>query len=255
MPISYRLDGQKALITGGNGGIGLGIALGMAEAGANVAILGRNLEKNAIALEQIQEIDSNAKAYQVDLAQVNEIEQAYNDIVDDFGAIDILVNNAGITCRNRADKISIEEFENVMAINHSSQFAISSAFAKERIASDKTGSIVMIGSLMCEASRPTTSAYTASKGAVKMLMKALAIDWAPNGIRCNAVGPGYILTDMTRPLKDDPDFDDWVKSRSPLGDWGKPEDIAAAAIYLASPAAKYVTGQIIYVDGGWLSTF
>jgi gluconate 5-dehydrogenase len=253
--ISFDLKGKKVLITGGNRGIGLGIARGMAQAGANVAIIGRQEAKNAEALKELQDIDNKAKAYILDLENIAAIDSAYKNIVNDFGAIDILVNNAGITCRERADKLSLDEFERVMTINHSSQFALSTAYARERISSNKVGSIIMIGSLMCEASRPTTSAYTASKGAVRQLMKAFAIDWAPYGIRCNAIGPGYIETDMTRPLMDDPEFDKWVKNRAPLGDWGKPDDIAGTAIFLASPAAKYITGQIIYVDGGWLATF
>ena len=254
-PISFDLTGKKALITGGNRGIGYGIAKGMAEAGANVAIIGRDESKNQLALKDLKQIDSGAMAYALDLANLESIDPAYQSICEEFGAIDILVNNAGITCRVRTDKLSIAEFEQVMKVNHSSQFALSTAYARERIKNKKCGSIVMIGSLMCEASRPTTAAYTASKGAVRQLMKALAIDWAPHGIRCNAIGPGYIETDMTKPLMDDPDFDQWVKSRSPLGDWGKPDDIAGAAIFLASPAAKYITGQILYVDGGWLATF
>jgi gluconate 5-dehydrogenase len=134
-------------------------------------------------------------------------------------------------------------------------FALSQAFARSRIARGEPGAIVNIASLMSEASRPTTAPYTASKGGVKMLTKALAVDWAPHGIRVNAIGPGYIRTPMTDPLRADADFDAWVHARTPLGRWGEPEDVAGAAVFLASNAAGFITGQTLYVDGGWLSTF
>ena len=146
--ISFNLSGNKALITGANRGIGFGIAKGMAEAGASVAIIGRDKAKNKEALEELKKIDPEAKAYVVDLENLNAIDSAYREIINDFGAIDILVNNAGVTCRERADKLTIEEFERVMTINHSAQFALSTAYARERMASEKGGSIVMIGSLM-----------------------------------------------------------------------------------------------------------
>jgi gluconate 5-dehydrogenase len=113
----------------------------------------------------------------------------------------------------------------------------------------------MIASLMSEASRPTTSAYTATKGAIRQLVKALAVDWAPFNIRVNGIGPGYIKTELTRPLWEDEDFDAWVKGRTPLDRWGLPDDFAGTAIFLASAASKFITGQILYVDGGWLATF
>jgi gluconate 5-dehydrogenase len=142
-----------------------------------------------------------------------------------------------------------------MAINVSAVFAMSQAFARRLIADAKPGKIINIASLMTSATRPGTAAYTASKGGVGQLTKALAIDWAPKGILVNAIAPGFIRTDLTGPLWADTTFDEWVKKRTPLARWGTPEDIALPAVFLASSASDFMTGQVVYVDGGWLATF
>jgi gluconate 5-dehydrogenase len=151
--------------------------------------------------------------------------------------------------------MSLEDFDDVVRLNLTAVFALSQAFARERIASDRPGKIINIGSLMCAATRPGTSAYTASKGGILQLTKSLAVDWAPYRILVNAIGPGYIQTPLTAPLAADTDFDQWVKNRCPLGRWGTPNDLAGAAVFLASAASDFVTGQMLYVDGGWLATF
>jgi gluconate 5-dehydrogenase len=171
------------------------------------------------------------------------------------GGIDILVNNAGINIRGRAEDIALADFERVQRVNVTAPFVLSQCFARERIAAARPGSIVFTASLMSEAARPTTAPYTASKGGVRQLVRALAVDWAPHGIRVNGIGPGYIETEMTRPLRDQPEFDAWVRRRTPLGRWGRPDDFEGAVVFLASDAARFVTGQILYVDGGWLATF
>ena len=160
-----------------------------------------------------------------------------------------------MTKRASAESLSLEDWQQVLNLNLTSVFALSQAFAKQRIAAGVGGKIINVGSLMCAATRPNTSAYTASKGGILLLTKSMATDWAAHGILVNAIGPGYIDTPLTKPLVEDPDFTGWVKDRCPLGRWGRPEDLMGAAVFLASPAADFITGQILYVDGGWLARF
>lgn len=251
----FSLAGKTALVTGGNGGIGLGIAKGLARAGAAVAIAGRNKGKNEKALKELKKLKKDCRSFTVYLGQTEKLKSFYKRVSKAMGGIDILINNAGITFRGRADETPAETFEEVQKINVTAPFVLSGAFAKERMREKKPGSIIITASLMSESSRPTTSAYTASKGAVRQLIKALAIDWAEFNIRVNGIGPGYIQTELTRPLYEDEEFDGWVKKRTPVGRWGAPDDFEGAAVYLASDASSFVTGQILYVDGGWLSTF
>jgi gluconate 5-dehydrogenase len=251
----YSLESKTALVTGGNSGIGLGIAVGLARAGARVAICGRREEKNAAALEQLANVRDECHGFVFDLERTDEIGTFYEKVSTTMGGIDILVNNAGIQCRGRADEVSLEEFNRILAINLTAPYVLSQCFARERIESRRHGCIIMTASLMSEGARPTTSAYTASKGGIRQLVRALAVDWAPFGIRVNGIGPGYIRTPLTQALVDDPQFDGWVVKRTPLGRWGTPQDIEGAAVFLASDASRFVTGQILYVDGGWLATF
>jgi len=250
----FDLTGKTALVTGGNGGIGLGMALGMASAGAKVAICGRSEEKNNSALNKLKSVNSSSQAFTANFADIGEIPEIYNKISSDIGGVDILVNNAGIQRRGSAENIELKDFQDVMDINVTAPYVLSQCFAKERIAVGKGGCIIMTGSLMCKSSRPGTSPYTASKGAIRQLVKALAVDWAKYGIRVNGIAPGYIKTEMTRPLFENPDFDSWVLKHTPAGRWGNPDDFEGAVIFLASDAARFVTGQMIYIDGGFIST-
>jgi gluconate 5-dehydrogenase len=165
------------------------------------------------------------------------------------------VNNAGIQHRGRADQIELADLNRVLRVNLVAPYVLSQCFAREHIADGAPGSILMTASLMSEAARPTVSPYTASKGGIRQLVRALAVDWAPFGIRVNGIGPGYVHTDMNQPLIDDPEFNAWVIKRTPLGRWGTPDDFEGIAVFLASDASRFVTGQIVYIDGGWLATF
>jgi len=251
----FSLKGKTALVTGGNSGIGQGIAAGLARAGARVAITGRNEEKNKNACAALQQIEPHCQSFVFDLSETGSIGDFFSSVEAQMGGVDILVNNAGIQCRGRADEIAFEDFNKVLAVNLTAPYVLSQHFARKRIQAAQPGSIIMIASLMSEAARPTTSAYTASKGGIRQLVRALAVDWADFDIRVNGLGPGYIQTPMTQSLVDNEDFDGWVKKRTPLGRWGQPEDFCGAAVFLASEAAAFVTGQILYVDGGWLATF
>lgn len=249
----FRLDGKWALVTGGSRGIGLGIARGLAEAGANLVLAARSETDLAEAREQLLPLGRRVAIAPCDLADAAELAVWYGSVVSEHGAVDILVNNAGISRRGPAENLSLDDWQTVVDVNLTAVFALCQAFANERIASQKPGKIINIGSLMCSASRPGTAPYSATKGGVLLLTKSLALDWAKHGILVNAIGPGYIDTPLTRPLVDDPKFHNWVVDRCPLGRWGTPEDLASVAVFLASAASDFVTGQIIYADGGWLA--
>ena len=251
----FKLKGKKALVTGGNTGIGLGIAKGLAEAGASVAICARNKEKNKNALLELEKIKHGCRAYSVDLENTLKIEHFFNKAEKEMDGFDILVNNAGMHARGRADVVKPKDLERIIKVNLTAPFVLSQCFARKRMEKELPGSIIMIASLMSESSRPGTSAYTATKGGIRQLVKAMATDWAHFNIRVNGIGPGYIKTDMTRPLFEDTEFDKWVVKRTPMERWGMPDDLAGAAVFLASEASGFITGQIIYTDGGWLATF
>ncbi len=253
----FSLAGKTAFVTGGNSGIGLGIAKGLARAGARVAITGRSEAKNAEALAALAAIPDAcpAQAFAFDLEDTDGIPAFYDRVTAAMGGLDVLVNSAGITYRSRADQVPLKEYDRVLRVNLTAPYALSQCFAREHIAVGRPGSIILIASLMSEASRPTTSAYTVSKGGIRQLVRAFAVDWAPFGIRVNGIGPGFVHTPMNEVLVNNPEFDAWVKKRAPLGRWGKPEDFEGIAIFLASDASRFMTGQIVYVDGGWLATF
>mgnify|MGYP000156109612 FL=1 len=251
----FSLEGKKALVTGGNTGIGLGIARGLAKAGAIVAIAGRKPEKNKEALTELHSLQPKCKAFIFDLKDSKEIPTFYESVSQEMDGIDILVNNAGVQYRARADQTELKDWERLIKVNLTAPYILSQCFARECISKKKKGNIIMIASLMSEAARPTTSAYTATKGGIRQLVKALAVDWAPFNIRVNGIGPGYVNTEMTHPLVENKEFSAWVRKRTPLGRWAMPSDFEGLAIFLASEASAFITGQIIYVDGGWLATF
>ena len=249
----FSLQGKTALISGGSRGLGLGIAKGFAQAGADIALLARSEDQLAAGVAQIQALDRRACYVVYDLADTKGIPGAFDQVLDKAGGVDILLNCAGIQRRGPAEELSIEDWQAVLDVNVTSFFAMSQAFAKHCIAAGKPGKIINIASLGSEAARPTIAPYTTAKGGVKLLTKALAVDWAKYHINVNAIGPGYFQTEMTEPLYTQPDFDAWVRSKTPLDRWGTPEDLVGAAVFLASGASDFVTGQILYVDGGWLA--
>ena len=252
----FSLEGKLALVTGASKGIGLGMARALAEAGSDLVMVSRNEDELAGAAASLKDTGRKINIAPYDLKKVRGIEEWYNkEVVAKFGAPDLLINNAGMTKRAPAHEFNLDDWDEIITVNLSSVFALSQAFGKERIANNKKGKIVNTASLMTSASRPGTSAYTASKGGIGQLTKALATDWAGKGIWVNAVAPGYIATPLTKPLQDDPEFDSWVKKRCPLGRWGTPEDMAWPVVFLASPASDFITGEILYVDGGWMATF
>jgi gluconate 5-dehydrogenase len=251
----FSVEGKLALVTGATRGIGLGAARALAQAGAAVILTGRNdAELNRVA-EELRKTAALIHVAAFDLSHTAHISGWFLELCASVGAPEILVNSAGITRRGAALDLSLDEWEEVIRLNTTAIFELSRAFAGKCIEQGRKGRIVNIASLMTAAARKGTSPYTASKGAVGQLTKALAVEWAEHRILVNAIAPGYIETDLNKDLIADPAFDSWVKERCPLGRWGTPEDIGWPIVFLSSPAADFITGQVIYVDGGWLATF
>ncbi|CAB1075618.1 hypothetical protein D1AOALGA4SA_3435 [Olavius algarvensis Delta 1 endosymbiont] len=251
----FRLDNKTALVTGGSKGIGFGIAKALAEAGSALAIVARDAKKLDEAREKLSAAGRGLQVYSFDMSKTDEISDLYDQIVNETGGIDILVNNAGGTRRGPADTLSAEDWNFVINLNMTASFTLSQAFARERIKNGKSGKIINIASLMSETVREDNAPYAASKGGIRQLTKALAVDWAKHAINVNAIGPGFIQTDLTQALWQDDAFNKWVHWKTPWARWGRPEDIGNAAVYLASAASDFVTGHTLYVDGGLLSTF
>lgn len=255
MTDKFRLDGKIALVTGGSRGIGLGIAGSLAEAGADVVLVARSQSGLEKAKSSLSQSGRRIRSHSFDMSQVEKIDAMFAEIVRDTGGIDILVNNAGGTRRGPAQTLSAEDWNYVINLNMTAVFMLCRAFANERIQSGKKGKIINIASLMSETVREDNAPYAASKGGIRQLTKALAVDWAKYQINVNAIGPGFIQTDLTRPLWENEEFNRWVGWKTPWGRWGKPEDLGNAAVFLASAASDFVTGHVLYIDGGLLATF
>jgi gluconate 5-dehydrogenase len=248
----FNLTGKIALITGSGQGIGFGIARGLGQAGATVILNGRNAERLNRAVSALSQEGRKVYGYSFDVTDSNQIDQKISAIEREVGPVDILVNNAGIQRRGPLEAFEESVWRELIETNLTAVFLVSKRVAKGMI-DRRSGKIINICSLMSEISRPTISPYTASKGGVKMLTKAMAVEWAKHNIQVNGIGPGFIVTEMNRPLLEDQTFDAMVKSRTPAGRWGLPSDLAGAAVFLSSHASDYITGQIIYVEGGLLS--
>jgi gluconate 5-dehydrogenase len=244
----FDLTGRLALITGSSQGIGLSLAEGLAQAGARVVLNGRDMARVTAAASKIP----GAATSVFDVTDPAAVEAGVARIEAEIGAIDILVNNAGIQRRAPLEEFPIETWHELMRANLDSVFYVGQAVARRMIPRG-AGKIINIASLQSEAARPGIAPYTASKGAVKNLTKGMCGDWARHGLQINAIGPGYFATPLNQALIDNPEFDAWLKRRTPAGRWGRVEELQGAAVFLASPASSFVNGQIIYVDGGVLA--
>lgn len=249
----FNLSGRTALITGSSGGLGLAMAQGLAQAGARVILHGRNRDKLEAAHVTLVDEGHDVLTTTFDITDENAINEALGKLSNDGVAIDILVNNAGMQLRRPLVELKREQWDTVINTNLTSAFLIGRNVAQQMIERGQGGKIINIGSLMSSVARPTVGAYTAAKGGVRLLTQSMASEWAGHNIQSNAIGPGYMATEMTQPLMDDPDFNAWIIGRTPSRRWGTPEDLVGTVIYLASPASNYVNGQIIYVDGGMLA--
>lgn len=246
----FDLTGRVAIVTGGNGGIGRGIALGFAAAGASVAIVGRNEEKNQRVLDELREIGNPSLALRVDLSNRNDLEPALANIEGELGPVGILVNNAGIV--SLSGGILQEEaadWDSVLETQLNTVFLLSKLVAKSMVES-QSGKIINIGSMYSYFGSALIPSYSAAKGAVIQLTKSMAIELAPYNIQVNAIAPGWIETDMTEPVKTLP-LNDEIIARTPAGRWGQVDEVAGTAIFLASRASDFVTGTTVRVDGGY----
>ncbi|ULH14232.1 SDR family oxidoreductase (plasmid) [Deinococcus sp. KNUC1210] len=247
----FDLTGRRALITGSSSGIGLELARGLAQHGADVVLNGRNADKLEAAVNALCGEGLNAVAAAFDVTQAAAVQAGVAAVLD-TGPIDILVNNAGIQRRVSLLDLTLDVWDEVLKNNLTSALLVSKAVAPQMIARGG-GKIICTLSLMSELGRRTTGPYTASKGGLKMLVKAMCAEWAEHNIQINGIGPGYFETEMTAPLVQDEQFSGWVRSRTPAGRWGQPAELAGAAVFLASGASNFVNGQIIYVDGGMMA--
>ena len=242
----FDLSGKTALVTGSGQGIGLALAKGLADAGANIVLNGRDVAKLERAAEGF---DNPPVLLPFDVTDHAAAKTAIDGYETDNGAIDILVNNAGMQHRGRLDEFDAAAFETLLATNVSSIFNVGQACAKHMIGRG-AGKIINIASVQSALARPGIAPYTATKGAVVNLTKGMATDWARLGLQCNAIAPGYFETELTRSLVEDAEFSEWLSKRTPAGRWGKVEELVGACVFLASPSASFVNGHTLYVDGG-----
>jgi 2-deoxy-D-gluconate 3-dehydrogenase len=248
-PDLFRLDGKVALVTGSASGLGAAIAQSLAQAGAIVACHGNRRP----ALETAERIGPEASAFRADLSSTTGAEDLFQQVHDALGRVDILVNNAGTIHRDAAETTTLESWQQVLQVNLTSVFQLSQLVAKDIFSRQATGKIINIASLLSFQGGIRVPAYAASKGGVAQLTKALANEWAPRGIQVNAIAPGYFATSNTEALQADETRNRQILERIPAGRWGQPEDLAGAALFLASRASDYVTGTVLTVDGGWIS--
>jgi gluconate 5-dehydrogenase len=248
----FDLTGRIALVTGSSKGIGFAIAEGLAAAGAAIVLNARNVAELEAARARLAATGARVEAASFDVSNRAAVEAAVEKIERDVGPIDILFNNAGIQRRAPIVDFDENDWRNLMAINLDGVFFVGQAVARRMIPRGR-GKVVNTCSLTSEVARPTIAPYTASKGAVKMLTKAMCVEWAAHGIQVNGIGPGYFKTELNKALVENPEFDAWVKKRTPAGRWGEVDELKGVALFLSSDASSYVNGQVVYVDGGMLS--
>ena len=249
IPNPFDLTGRVALVTGAYRGLGFSIARGLAAAGARVILNGRNADALGGAVGVLAGEGLAVDVALFDVTDADAVRQGVADAARRSGPIDVLVNNAGIQRRHAFVDFPQHDWDAIIATNLTAPYLVSQAVLPGMIAA-KRGKIIHIASLMSELARPSVVPYTAAKGGIRQLTRGMAVELAPHNIQVNAIAPGYFATEMNRALLDDEKFTAWVKARTPAGRWGEPEEISGLAVFLASAAANYVTGQMVMIDGG-----
>ena len=248
----FKLDGKTALITGARRGIGKAMALALAEAGADIVGVSRSLESSGSELEHaVAALGRKFRGYACDFADRGAVYAFIRRVTEDFPIIDILVNNAGNILRKPAAEHPDEYWDTIIEVDLNSQFVLSREIGKRMVARG-SGKIIFTASLLAFQGGITVPGYAAAKGGIAQLTKALANEWAAKGVQVNAIAPGYIATDNTLALRQDPVRNPAILARIPAGRWGEPEDLQGAVLYLASAASNYVNGAVLVVDGGWM---
>jgi len=248
----FDLVGRRALVTGAGQGIGFTLARGLGRAGASLVLNDLDAARLEAAVHRLRSEGLIVDGRAFDVTMPEQVEPAIEAIEDEIGPIDILVNNAGIQQRMPLEDLPLERWQEVLDTNLTSVFLVGQAVGRHMIARGR-GKIINLGSIQSEVARPGIAAYTAAKGGVRNLTRAMCAEWARHGIQVNAIGPGYFVTPLTQPLRDDPTFDAWLRARTPAARWGQVEELVGAAVFLASSASDFVNGQVIYVDGGILA--
>ena len=250
----FDLTGRVALVTGGSTGLGFAIARGFAAVGAMVVINGRDAVRLAAAVDALSRDGLTVAGRPFDVSDADAVRDGFAAVAGEYGTIDVLVNNAAVNLRRPFDAYTLGEWRRVMATNVDGAFLALQAVLpsmKER----RSGKIINLCSLASDLGRPGVAAYATSKGALKMLTRALAVEVAPFNVQVNGIDPGFFRTEMNAPLAADPAFSAWVERRTPSGRWGDPADVAGAAVFLASRASDYVTGHLLHVDGGFAASY
>ena len=248
----FKLEGKTALVTGCKRGIGKAMAIALAEAGADIIGVSASLELSGSEIEKaVTDLGRSFKAYQCDFSNRESLYQFINEVKQDFSAIDILVNNAGTILRKPAVEHPDEYWDKVIEVNQSAQFILTREFGKDMVQRG-SGKIIFTASLLTFQGGITVPGYAASKGAIGQMTMAFANEWASSGVNVNAIAPGYIATDNTEALRNNPERSTSILARIPAGRWGKAEDFKGPTVFLASDASDYMHGSIVLVDGGWM---
>lgn len=249
----FRLDGKTVLVTGARRGMGKAMAIALAEAGADIAGVSASLDQESSEVKNaIEGLGKKFKGYACEFSDRAALYQFIEQVTDDFPVIDILVNNAGTIWRKPAVDFPDAEWDRLLEINLTAQFILSRELGKRMVARG-SGKIIFTASLLSYQGGIFVPAYSASKGGVAQLTKALSNEWASKGVQVNAIAPGYINTDNTEALRNDPQRSRAILDRIPAGRWGEVDDLKGAIVYLASPASNYVTGEMLTIDGGWMA--
>lgn len=246
----FNLQGRVAVVTGASRGLGKAMSLALAEAGADVVVVGRTMESLEVTAAEVRRLGRGSRPLKADVTNGEDVERMVQLTVEEFGKIDVLVNNAGIAISKPTSGLSQEEWDRVITTNLKGVFLCCQAVGWEMIKRGY-GKIINIASVLGMVGMPRAAAYSASKGGVIQLTRTLALEWAENNVKVNAICPGYFDTPMNKQILANPRKMEFVIDRTPLGRLGKPEELAGTVIFLASEASDFITGQIICVDGGW----
>src|SRR5689334_2172077 len=245
----FDLNGKRALVTGSSQGIGLALAQGLTEHGAEVVLNGRDADKLAAAAAGLKDAGHKVSVAVFDVTNAEAVKQGVEAIEKNTGAIDILINNAGMQFRSPLEEFPVEKWEQLLATNISSAFYVGQAVARHMIPRGK-GKIINIASVQSELARPGIAPYTATKGAIRNLTRGMCTDWAKHGLQVNAIAPGYFKTPLNQALVDNPEFSSWLEKRTPAGRWGNVEELVGVAVFLSGKASTFVNGHTLFVDGG-----